>query len=139
MSDDEERNVLGLKIELEILIPKTIDEASREGGQLGRFLFNKVFVALRNLLQENGASGEDASNAILNAQIVSFAYTLATAIAAMEGSSMLPEDIEKKITPILRDVMHFTGELIGQHAKKGLFSIRDRTGIKNDLKGDGHE
>lgn len=123
MESDEEKV---LTIELEITVPKNLNEASESGGQLGRILFNKVIVAIRNILHEQGASGQDASNVILNAQIVAYTYTVLTAIAAMEGSSMLPEDLQPKFGPLLMDVMKFTADTFGNHAKKGLYSIRER-------------
>jgi hypothetical protein len=124
-----------LNIELEVVVPKDIDHASGTGGPLGLLLFNKVICGIRNLMQENGATGENASNAILNAQIVSFAYTMATVIAAMEGSSMLPDDLIPKVAPILKDIMQLTGEVIERHAKRALFSIRDRTKKEGDPSG----
>lgn len=132
MNDDEERI---LTVELELVVPHNIDEASKNGGELGKTLFSKVIVALRNLVHEHGASGEDASNVIINAQIVSFAYTIATASCAMEGSSMLPEDIEKKVTLITNDVMRFTGELLGRYSEKGQYLIRERPRLEGDVNG----
>lgn len=130
MNDDEEEV---LTIELEIVVPKNLDEASENGGQLGLMLFNKVIVAIRNILHDHGASGQDASNVVLNAQIVAYTYTMLTSIAAMEGSSMLPEDLQVKFAPILKEVMTFTADTFGRHAKKGLYSLRDRTGLRKDI------
>ena len=117
--------VLNVAIELAVVVPTDIDDASRTGGKLGQLLFDTVIVGIRNAMQANGATGQDASNAIVNAQIVSFAYTLVTTIAAMEGSSLVMKDLKPKVDLVLKEVMSFTGEMLGRHSQRGLFSIRD--------------
>lgn len=116
-----------LKIELEIPIPDNIDEASGSGTELGLVLFNKVIVPIRNAIMSAGATGNDASNSIFNAQIVSYAYTLATTIAAMEGVSLSPEHIQKKFPQILKETMYFTSEVLERNVDNGLFVLKDKT------------